>query len=101
MVDMKYAFLKLQEEAGRLKFVCVSNDSVDEHMVWYLLFIYFFENSCYIYLSVKYSASLLYFLSAPNFCSNTFNFCQISYSNVKLIQYLYTLQVNRIEEHFC
>ncbi|XP_071724564.1 histone acetyltransferase GCN5 [Rutidosis leptorrhynchoides] len=26
--------LKREEEAGRLKFVCVSNDGVDEHMVW-------------------------------------------------------------------
>ncbi|CAN1291724.1 Histone acetyltransferase GCN5 [Linum perenne] len=26
--------LKKEEEAGRLKFVCVSNDGVDEHMVW-------------------------------------------------------------------
>lgn len=43
MVDMKYAFLKLQEEAGRLKFVCVSNDSVDEHMVWYLFIFYFLK----------------------------------------------------------
>jgi hypothetical protein len=25
----------LQEEAGRLKFVCLSNDGIDEHMVWY------------------------------------------------------------------
>lgn len=24
----------LQEEAGRLKFVCASNDGIDEHMVW-------------------------------------------------------------------
>ncbi|WCJ21619.1 Histone acetyltransferase GCN5 [Euphorbia peplus] len=26
--------LKKEEEAGRLKFVCLSNDGVDEHMVW-------------------------------------------------------------------
>nr|GMD27941.1 histone acetyltransferase GCN5-like isoform X1 [Ipomoea batatas] len=26
--------LKREEEAGRLKFVCVSNDGIDEHMVW-------------------------------------------------------------------
>ncbi|OMO78410.1 hypothetical protein CCACVL1_14432 [Corchorus capsularis] len=26
--------LKREEEAGRLKFVCYSNDGVDEHMVW-------------------------------------------------------------------
>ncbi|XP_075642419.1 histone acetyltransferase GCN5 isoform X2 [Castanea sativa] len=26
--------LKREEEAGRLKFVCLSNDGVDEHMVW-------------------------------------------------------------------
>ncbi|KAL0458247.1 UNVERIFIED_CONTAM: Histone acetyltransferase GCN5 [Sesamum latifolium] len=26
--------LKREEEAGRLKFVCASNDGVDEHMVW-------------------------------------------------------------------
>ncbi|KAL6959047.1 DeSI-like protein hag1, partial [Sarracenia purpurea var. burkii] len=26
--------LKKEEEAGRLKFVCVSNDGIDEHMVW-------------------------------------------------------------------
>ncbi|XP_057977992.1 histone acetyltransferase GCN5 isoform X2 [Malania oleifera] len=26
--------LKREEEAGRLKFVCFSNDGVDEHMVW-------------------------------------------------------------------
>ncbi|CAL1369783.1 unnamed protein product [Linum trigynum] len=26
--------LKKEEEAGRLKFVCVSNDGVDEHMIW-------------------------------------------------------------------
>ncbi|XP_015969734.1 histone acetyltransferase GCN5 [Arachis duranensis] len=26
--------LKKEEEAGRLKFVCYSNDGVDEHMVW-------------------------------------------------------------------
>ena len=25
----------MQEEAGRLKFVCLANDGVDEHMVWY------------------------------------------------------------------
>ncbi|KAL6978581.1 DeSI-like protein hag1 [Sarracenia purpurea var. burkii] len=25
---------KREEEAGRLKFVCVSNDDIDEHMVW-------------------------------------------------------------------
>ena len=29
--------INLQEEAGRLKFVCYSNDVVDEHMVWYLI----------------------------------------------------------------
>ncbi|VFQ68240.1 unnamed protein product [Cuscuta campestris] len=26
--------LKREEEAGRLKFVCVSNDGVDDHMIW-------------------------------------------------------------------
>ncbi|XP_055807593.1 histone acetyltransferase GCN5 isoform X2 [Solanum dulcamara] len=26
--------LKREEESGRLKFVCVSNDGVDEHMIW-------------------------------------------------------------------
>ncbi|KAG6658719.1 hypothetical protein CIPAW_04G181200 [Carya illinoinensis] len=26
--------LKREEEAGRLKFVCLSNDGIDEHMVW-------------------------------------------------------------------
>ncbi|XP_058198118.1 histone acetyltransferase GCN5-like isoform X3 [Rhododendron vialii] len=26
--------LKREEEAGRLKFACVSNDGIDEHMVW-------------------------------------------------------------------
>ncbi|KAI3460921.1 hypothetical protein Pfo_017584 [Paulownia fortunei] len=26
--------LKREEEAGRLKFVCASNDGIDEHMVW-------------------------------------------------------------------
>ncbi|KAL8224924.1 hypothetical protein R6Q57_017481 [Mikania cordata] len=26
--------LKREEEAGKLKFVCVSNDKVDEHMIW-------------------------------------------------------------------
>ncbi len=25
----------LQEEAGSLKFVCLSNDGIDQHMVWY------------------------------------------------------------------
>lgn len=25
----------LQEDAGRLKFVCFPNDGIDEHMVWY------------------------------------------------------------------
>ncbi|CAA7046133.1 unnamed protein product [Microthlaspi erraticum] len=29
--------LKREEQAGRLKFVCYSNDCVDEHMMWYLL----------------------------------------------------------------
>ncbi|KAJ7972723.1 histone acetyltransferase GCN5 [Quillaja saponaria] len=26
--------LKREEEAGKLKFVCISNDGVDEHMIW-------------------------------------------------------------------
>ncbi|KAM3344177.1 histone acetyltransferase GCN5 isoform X1 [Capsicum galapagoense] len=26
--------LKREEESGRLKFVCVSNDGIDEHMIW-------------------------------------------------------------------
>uniref|UniRef100_A0A5B7C8V1 histone acetyltransferase n=1 Tax=Davidia involucrata TaxID=16924 RepID=A0A5B7C8V1_DAVIN len=26
--------LKKEEEAGKLKFVCISNDGIDEHMVW-------------------------------------------------------------------
>ncbi|PWA77834.1 histone acetyltransferase of the GNAT family 1 [Artemisia annua] len=26
--------LKREEEAGKLKFVCVSNDKIDEHMIW-------------------------------------------------------------------
>ncbi|XP_038692450.1 histone acetyltransferase GCN5-like isoform X1 [Tripterygium wilfordii] len=26
--------LKIEEEAGRLKFVCCSNDGIDEHMIW-------------------------------------------------------------------
>ncbi|KAL7583689.1 histone acetyltransferase GCN5 [Lactuca sativa] len=26
--------LKKEEEAGKLKFVCVSNDNIDEHMIW-------------------------------------------------------------------
>ncbi|XP_020228062.1 histone acetyltransferase GCN5 [Cajanus cajan] len=26
--------LKKEEEAGRLKFVCISNDGVDDHMIW-------------------------------------------------------------------
>lgn len=62
MVDMKYAFLKLQEEAGRLKFVCVSNDSVDEHMVWYLFIFYFLK--VHVTSTCLLNIVLLYFISS-------------------------------------
>lgn len=27
--------LCLQEDSGRLKFLCYANDGIDEHMIWY------------------------------------------------------------------
>lgn len=46
--------LKYQEEAGKLKFVCLSNDGIDEHMVWYLFLF------------------LLIYCPCFNFCFSTF-----------------------------
>lgn len=34
MVFMLWYAYGVQEEAGNLKFVCLSNDGIDEHMVW-------------------------------------------------------------------
>ena len=35
-----------QEEAALLKFVCISNDGVDEHMVWYVFSLPKFSAAC-------------------------------------------------------
>jgi hypothetical protein len=54
-------YCPFQEETGKLKFACLSNDGVDEHMVWYnvyaslltlliFLLIFIYENNICITL---------------------------------------------------